>query len=1233
MSQPLNPLTLPLSGSWLIEASAGTGKTYTLAALYVRLALGHGPDDGARLPALSPSQILVMTFTEAAAGELRDRIRQRLTGLADWLRRDAPAAEADAFSLGLLASLDAADGLGREQAARRLALAADLLDDAAISTIHSWCLRMLREHALYSGNLFDESLDSDDGARYADSVRDYWRTFVYPLSDADFAAVAVHWATPDQLADALRPLLGELPEPPAVWRGPLALARGRQHSLQEAAALKTGWPERVAELRARFADWQAAKAYNGNRLRAATLAKLLDALEAWASQPHLAQLDDSLDWSRLSPDFLADIWKGDGPPPCEPLSALATLHTQLAALTPFHHGVLAHASQWLGRVLDAHKRREAVMDFDDLLIRLDQALQTDASHPDPEQRGRLAAAIRQQFPAALVDEFQDTDPRQYRILDALYQVAAPHPGTLLAMIGDPKQAIYAFRGGDIFTYLTARAAAHGRHVTLDTNFRSTEAMVARVNAMFARAEVRPGGAFAFADDAGAPLLPFQPVRAAGRRETLHHQGAPLAALQVWLDAEPLNAASYRERMAERCAAQVCALLAGAQAGDTGFADADGGWRALTAADIAILVRDGGEAKSVRAALTRRGIQSVYLSDRDSVFASREAADLLHWLRACAEPTQERWVRAALATATLDLPYARLDAQSEAGARDWDAEVERFVALNACWRRQGVLPMLRQLLHRFDVPARCLARDGGERALTNLLHLAELLHADAELLDGEHALIRRLAERIARPDRGGDERIVRLESDAGLVRVVTIHKSKGLEYPLAMLPFAASYRPVDGARLPAYRYHQKDGDAYRPALSLFKREDERLAQDRERLQEDLRLFYVAVTRARHALWLGIAPLRRGRGKSNTLHESALGHLLNGGAPIDDAAVPALCRDWLDAEHAAASELAWAELDPSLAPARLPPPADAPALAAARACRLRPPAPWRISSYSGLTLRLDAEAAPLAESAHDDVAQEAQADAEREPASAVGGLPALLNALPPGAASGVFVHSLLEWMAHTGFAAVAANPSALRDRVARGCALRQWPQLIDPLTEQLLAWLHTPLGLPGAPATLAGLGAYQAELEFWFAAQQLPLPALDAHTRAMLLPGLPRPALAADTLNGMLKGFADLVLCHDGRYYVVDYKTNWLGPLRADYAPAALAAPLAESRYDLQAAIYLLALHRHLRERLPDYQCERHLGGALYLFLRGWDGHGHGVWHACPSAAEMDALDQLFAGGPA
>ena len=254
----------------------------------------------------------------------------------------------------------------------------------------------------------------------------------------------------------------------------------------------------------------------------------------------------------------------------------------------------------------------------------------------------------------------------------------------------------------------------------------------------------------------------------------------------------------------------------------------------------------------------------------------------------------------------------------------------------------------------------------------------------------------------------------------------------------MLPFAASYRPVDGARCRPIAI-TKDGDAYRPALSLFKREDERLAQDRERLQEDLRLFYVAVTRARHALWLGIARSGAGAAKQHPARKRA-GPSAERRRAIDDAAVPALCRDWLDAEHAAASELAWAELDPSLAPARLPPPADArrwPPPAPAGCARLRPGAS---AAIAGLTLRLDAEAAPLAESAHDDVAQEAQADAEREPASAVGGLPALLNALPPGAASGVFVHSLLEWMAHTGFAAVAANRRrcATAWRAAARCA---------------------------------------------------------------------------------------------------------------------------------------------------------------------------------------------------
>ena len=472
MSQPLNPLTLPLSGSWLIEASAGTGKTYTLAALYVRLALGHGPDDGARLPALSPSQILVMTFTEAAAGELRDRIRQRLTGLADWLRR-RPGRRSRRLQPGFAGRGWTKPTAWAANKRRRLALAADLLDDAAISPSTAGafffaCCASTRCTAAIC-------LTKAWTATTARLMPTACATTGAPLSircpDADFAAVAVHWATSDQLADALRPLLGELPG--AARR--LAWARWRWRAgvstACKAAALKTGWPERVAELRARFADWQAlprritATARAPPPWQTAGRAGGLGqpaASGAAGRQPGLEPLVARL---------LGGHLKGDGPPPCEPPDRAGDAAHQLAALTPFHHGVLAHASQWLGHVLDAHKRREAVMDFDDLLIRLDQAADR-RQPPDPEQRGWLSGPFASGFRRRWWMSFRT--PTRASTASSMRCTRWPRR-TLRHAAGDdwrPKQAIYAFRGGDIFTYLTARAAAHDRHVTLD-QFRST----------------------------------------------------------------------------------------------------------------------------------------------------------------------------------------------------------------------------------------------------------------------------------------------------------------------------------------------------------------------------------------------------------------------------------------------------------------------------------------------------------------------------------------------------------------------------------------------------------------------------------------------------------------------------------------------------------------------------------------------------------------------------------------
>ncbi|MBF3116453.1 exodeoxyribonuclease V subunit beta, partial [Pseudomonas aeruginosa] len=293
-------------------------------------------------------------------------------------------------------------------------------------------------------------------------------------------------------------------------------------------------------------------------------------------------------------------------------------------------------------------------------------------------------------------------------------------------------------------------------------------------------------------------------------------------------------------------------------------------------DIAILVRGRAEAEAIRSALAARRLASVYLSDRDSVFDSQEAIDLLHWLRACADPGADTLLRVALATRSLHLDWATLERLNQ-DELFWERMVLRFRDYRRSWQAQGVLPMLRRLLADFELPARLLRHADGERSLTNLLHLAEWLQRAAVELDGEHALIRHLAEQVQSP---GSEEILRLESDADLIKVVTIHKSKGLEYPLVLLPFICSWRELDGNSGAPASFHE-DGAAGR-VIELARRKEQAArayeqAND-ERLGEDMRLLYVALTRARHSVWLGIAPLVASNSKSPELHKGALGYLL-------------------------------------------------------------------------------------------------------------------------------------------------------------------------------------------------------------------------------------------------------------------------------------------------------------------------------------------------------------------
>ena len=502
---------------------------------------------------------------------------------------------------------------------------------------------------------------------------------------------------------------------------------------------------------------------------------------------------------------------------------------------------------------------------------------------------------------------------------------------------------------------------------------------------------------------------------------------------------------------------------------------------------------------------------------------------------------------------------------------------------------------------------------GERRLTNLLHLAELLQQSSSQLDGEQALIRWLGEQIDGSAEGGDERVLRLESDAELVKVVTVHKSKGLEYPLVYLPFAVTARKTERRNRSFFEYVDAGGVR---RIDLALGEEALEAVERARIEEDLRLLYVALTRARHFMWLGVAAIAARKKGENRLHDSALGYLLTGGEPIGAGEMRAR---W-EALRGPDSPI---ELHTLAAPegvtvlARID---ERPALVDPPTYDAAFERNWAVGSFTSLTRQTSA--APMR-------AQEETLFEEEDRLPQLRADDAPWHRFPRGSVPGNFLHEQLEWMAQEGFGG--AGDEAFAERLGQRCERAGWGHR----QEDAVAWLRSVAltRLPQVGAALADLGMLLPEMEFWFPSDALQSGALDRLCRQHLLDDTPRPSLPERQLHGMLKGFADLVFEHEGRYWVLDYKSNALGAGDAAYGKAAMAVGMAAHRYDIQGAIYMLALHRLLRSRLgAAYDPAHQLGGALFFFLRGVaNAATRGCYLLPPDLALLDGLDRLLGEG--
>lgn len=1196
-------LSSPLGGTSLIEASAGTGKTHTITGLFLRLILE------ANLPV---EQILVVTFTEAATSELKDRIRRRLREAADALEGAPPA------------DLSLEEILARQpdsQAAlRKVNTALSDFDQASVFTIHAFCLRTLLDHAFASGILFDAELVTDQEGLLREIVQDFWRMQFYRASPLFFCHVHASGMTLQTLRSLLprnvfNPHIRIIP--------PASVPESFDQEREFLAALERLRKVWAAERDAVEAVFSSSPGINRARIKVEKVPEWMREMDVYLTQGWNSSVPPS-SMERFSWRFLQGVLKKGQSIPENPFfHECEAFEESRKRLQEFHDarllGLKVEFVHHVKKELEKRKVSKNILFFDDLLSKLERALEASGGE-------ELAKVIRGRFKAALIDEFQDTDSLQYAIFSRIFGGAE----STLYLIGDPKQAIYGFRGADIFTYLDASKEATWRF-TLGENWRSQADLIRGVNTLFSNNR--------------APFLyeaiGFKPVDyPEGRKEELLTiDGKPPPPLRIWYlqasqvtDKEFIDKGVARECISEAVAGEISRLIALARERRVCIGD-----RPLQEKEVAVLVRTNAEARKMKEVLTGLGVHAV-LYDMGNLFETEEAAEVERVLAAVANPGDAGRVRLALATAMMGVGGEELD-RLLTDEKGWEERLVAFGHYHDLWVRHGFFRMFRSLLSKEGVLPRVMSLADGERRCTNILHLAEVLHRRTmERNTPLFSLVKWLGDQRDPETPRNDEHQLRLESDESAVKLVTIHKSKGLEYPVVFCPFCWSGSRLKNDDSP-FTFHDPSGGGLVLDLGSPERLEHRVFAEKEQLAENLRLLYVAVTRAKQhctLVW----------GRIKDAGSSAPAFLLH----------PSISEDWdgtlasLEAGFAALDEDAMREdleslrnksggtIDLSKMP--LEPGAflphledDAPRLQS-RVFSGRVAPGWTLSSFSSLVPHepyrgqwVDWE---------ETVRLRVDSMDETDVSFSQGGDELLhMFSFPRGPAAGIFLHSLLERIDFT-----SKDAGAHKDLVSKllhdhGFDVL-WTDAVCRMVDNLLA-VPFPSVFGDFRLDQVPVERRLNELEFVFPVKRVEGERLkgaiaacvrgwgDARGESLL------DRLPLATLEGFMKGFIDMVFQVNGKFFILDWKSNHLGNRVEDYGAESLERAMNENFYKIQYALYTVALHRYLQVRLPGYRYGEHFGGVYYVFLRGVDptrGSRFGIYAHRPPWESVEALCALL-----
>ncbi len=1178
----LDLLSFPLQGRSLIEASAGTGKTYTIAALYLRALIEHN---------YRPQQILVVTFTKAATQELRERIRSLIKEALNFLLQQGDDSDLDCDQVVemILSRYPQQDWSKIQQ---HLADCLITMDESSIFTIHGFVHRVLSDSAFETGNLFEmELVDSDDDLLEV-ACNDFWRICTAKMDIAELEMLDTVFSSPYRIKKELRQLLRG--QDIRIIPDPSTFSFTTNDYINACKQAREMWLTNYDEITGLINDATENKYLHGASYKPQLVNDAYELINGFFASDGV-NLNIPEKTKYLRQDFIVSK-KKKGLDDKIPYHRFFELWEQISETAyplsiHFKIKVLSDAKNYCADRLMQLKMRSKVMAHDDVLDLLNWAMQNDVG-------GMLAGMIRHKYPLAMIDEFQDTDNVQYQIFSSIY------PGdSNLIMIGDPKQAIYSFRGGDIFTYLQAQKETKETNCfTLDTNWRSTSGLINAVNSVFScRYEPFIYNGIDFID-----------VNASGKHDAAPFEVAGKAAEPMTIWHIPLTDENLGERpkgfikkdiakqqVAYATAGEIVKLL-----DQKSQITVEG--RSIKAKDITVLVRSGKQANLVIEALRDRGLACAYQGN-DSVFASNQALELNMILHALAYPESESYLLAALATVTVGKTASQI-VEMQQDERGWEQFSQLIFTLNQLWKKGHFIQAMFQFLHDMDIPSQCLQQTDGERQLTNLLHLIELLQQASQSTHGINGLLDWYQQQIS-DESVGDQKQLRLESDSDLINVVTIHKSKGLEYSVVFAPFLWD---SGTNRMSSAKFHQLEENG--KATTVIDLGSDEIKESKEQaaieeLAEEIRLLYVALTRAKHKCYISW-------GKVAYFTKSPLGYLLDEEKKIIDLVASSdNCIEFIDIPE---SNSVYTDQNTDERQLK------------ARDFTGSIPTSFAISSFTSLAANvghhhgntggIDSALIPseAAQIQFQELAQEQAGGSSLNSASNQVGI----FDFPKGARAGVFFHHIFENIDFQD--ADSEQTDLLIEKSLRKFGFDSgWFEVVK---QNVLAVINCELGDSEMSLDMIPESNRVDEMEFLLSHSKLTssqvnfiLNKYEKYNR------IDRP-LEFGEIEGFLKGFVDLTFEYQGKYYIVDYKTNHLGNDYSLYNSESLQQSIIDHDYDLQYIIYSAALHKYLNQTMPDYSYETHFGGVYYLYLRGIDGSGtSGVFYDMPP---QTLLEELF-----